>query len=64
MGKDIIILNDVCQYSIQKLSRYIGPYVIANKLRQAGYSVVIIDWFTEQENFFEYLENFIGNNTL
>lgn len=63
-NKNIILLSDVCQYSVQKLSRYIGPYVIANNLRKAGYTVVVIDWFTEKENFFEYLENFIDSNTI
>lgn len=64
MTYDVILLNDVCQYSIQKLSRYIGPYVIANNLKKAGYSAIVIDWFTENQNFFEYLDNFIGPNTL
>lgn len=64
MSYDVILLNDICQYSIQKLSRYSGPYIIANKLKQAGFSVIVIDWFTEKENFFEYLKNFIGPNTL
>lgn len=64
MSYDVIFLNDICQYSIQKLSRYIGPYIVANNLKKAGYSVKVVDWFTEKTDIFEYISNFIGSNTL
>ncbi|NJO60968.1 MAG: radical SAM protein [Richelia sp. RM2_1_2] len=60
---EIIILTDLSEWHGSRCSRYIGPYVVASKLEDAGFDVIIIDWFTQQDNLFEFLENFIDNNT-
>ena len=63
MKYDAIILTDTKElYRIRPL----GAYVIANSLRQAGYSCLVIDHFTEikKEKLFHFLENFIGENTV
>lgn len=41
-----------------------GPYVLATQLRKAGFSVVVIDYFTRIPHFFEYIEKFIDHDTL
>jgi hypothetical protein len=41
-----------------------GPYVVKNHLKQAGFDVVVIDYFTRFESdqeFFDYLENFVSD---
>jgi radical SAM superfamily enzyme YgiQ (UPF0313 family) len=63
MKYDAIILTDTKElYRIRPL----GAYVIANSLRQAGYSCLVIDHFTDmkKEKLFHFLESFIGENTV
>lgn len=61
---EILILTDLSEWHGSRCSRYIGPYVVASMLEQAGFDVVVIDWFTQQNNFLEFLENFITSETL
>jgi radical SAM superfamily enzyme YgiQ (UPF0313 family) len=44
-------------------SRYIGPYVLSSQLNSAGIKTLVIDYFTEVENFFEYISHFISEET-
>ena len=57
----IILLSDVVDRITH--SRSIGAYVIASQLEEAGYSVLVIDWFTKDPNFLNYLENFLTKDT-
>lgn len=63
MKYDAIILTDTkTPYRIRPL----GAYVIANSLREEGYSCLVLDFFTDikKEKLFSLLEKFIGNNTV
>lgn len=60
----IIILTDLSEWHGSKCSRYIGPYVVASSLEDAGFDVVVIDWFTQQNNFFDFLDNFVDEKTI
>jgi radical SAM superfamily enzyme YgiQ (UPF0313 family) len=63
MKYDAIILTDTTDVWRTKP---LGAYVIANALRQANYSCLVIDHFTKmtKEKLFHFLEKFIGNNTV
>lgn len=57
----IIILSD--PYQLDTV-RYMGPYVVKNHLKAAGFDVVVIDYFTRFDNnreFFDYLRNFVSD---
>jgi len=57
----IIILSD--PYQLDTV-RYMGPYVVKNHLKAAGFDVVVIDYFTRFESdqsFFDYLKNFVSD---
>lgn len=45
MKPEVIILNDMINRVLT--FRYSGPYLLAHKLRQQGYRVKVIDWFTK-----------------
>ncbi len=65
MGPDVVILSDVNLWGEVGNCRYAGPYAIASSLRQEGYRVAIIDYFTRfdsQKEFFKYLEGFLTEN--
>lgn len=63
---DVVILND-CANPVDKrrISRYIGPYKIAHHLRQAGYTVQVIDFvaFMTEEEVMKYLRKFVSEET-
>jgi hypothetical protein len=61
-GPEVIFLNDVTVRSASRLSRYIGPYVVATELEAHGIETVVIDWFTDIPDFFAYLSQFITPN--
>jgi hypothetical protein len=57
----IIILSD--PYQLDTV-RYMGPYVVKNHLKAAGFDVVVIDYFTRfdtDQEFFDYLANFVSD---
>lgn len=65
MGKkaEVIILSD--PYRLDTI-RYIGPYVVKKHLARHGISTVVIDFFrrfASDDEFFQYLENFISDQT-
>lgn len=65
MGPDVVLLSDVILWGEVGNSRYAGPYAIASSLRQEGYRVAIVDYFTRftsPRDFFEYLESFLSEN--
>ncbi|CAN5708004.1 hypothetical protein BH10BDE1_BH10BDE1_02940 [soil metagenome] len=41
-----------------------GPYSVASQLQAEGLEVVVLDYFTKKSDFFEYLSNFIGDETV
>ncbi len=62
---DVVLLSDVVLWGEVGNSRYAGPYTIASSLREAGYRVAVIDYFTRfpsSEAFFQYLEEFLKPN--
>lgn len=63
MKYDAIILTDT--KSLHRI-RPLGAYVLANSLRQEGYSCLVLDFFTDikKEKLFSLLEKFIGDNTV
>ena len=66
MSNEVILLNDVSRTSETYASRYAGPYVIKANLIDHGINTIVLDWFRfikDNEKFFEYLENFIDENT-
>tara|TARA_B100000683_G_C12504438_1_gene558654 strand:- start:2388 stop:4076 length:1689 start_codon:yes stop_codon:yes gene_type:complete len=46
-------------------SRYMGPYAVASSINEncPDWECVVIDWFTKIENFHQYIENFINEDT-
>jgi radical SAM superfamily enzyme YgiQ (UPF0313 family) len=63
MKYDAIIFTD--SSSTQRI-RPLGAYVISNTLREHGYTCLVIDFFTRinQQKLMNFLEKFIGENTL
>ena len=62
----IIFLNDVFgAKDITPWSRYLGPYLVAQSIEDnlPDWEIVIIDYFTKIDNFFEYIKNFINEDT-
>jgi len=62
----IIFLNDVFDVkNITPWSRYLGPYLVAQSIEDnvPDWEIVIIDYFTKIDNFFEYIKNFINEDT-
>lgn len=64
MTNQIVLLTDNMIFGEYGTSRYIGPYVLATQLREAGFETAIIDYFTSIEDFFNYLEPFLSRDTL
>ena len=66
MSNEVILLNNVSGKTETYASRYAGPYVIKANLIDHGINTIVLDWFRfieDNEKFFEYLENFIDENT-
>lgn len=63
MKYDAIILTDT---KTPHRVRPLGAYVIANSLREKGYTCLVIDFFThmKKEKLLGFLEKFIGENTV
>ncbi len=61
---DIVLLSDCTGYGDLIFSRYSAPYVLATRLRAAGFGVRVIDYFTRHPDFFPYLRGFLGSETL
>jgi hypothetical protein len=45
-------------------SRYLGPYVVAGSIKQhiPEYDVVVLDYFTKLDNFFELFEQLLTDD--
>lgn len=61
---EVILLTDTNLFGEFGSGRYMGAYVLASQLRKAGYEVVVIDYFTQNTNFFEYIEKFLSEKLL
>lgn len=61
---DVILLTDTVTNSALGDSRYIGSYSLATSLEKAGFKVIVIDYFLRHPDFFNYLKEFISNETL
>lgn len=61
---DVVLLSDTVTNTVLGDSRYMGPYALASELEKAGFSVVVIDYFTRHPDFFSFLEKFITPQTL
>ena len=58
----VILLNDLI--TKRGSARYLAPYLLSTHLTQHGFDTVVIDWFTAKENFFDFLKQFLGPETL
>jgi radical SAM superfamily enzyme YgiQ (UPF0313 family) len=66
MGLDAIILSDTVLYGEVGNPRYMGPYIVASSLRDAGYTAAVLDYFTRfptHEAFFKYLGDMVSKDT-
>ena len=46
------------------MTRYAGPYVIATRLREIGYDVRVVEWFTQHENPLELVDALLNARTI
>ena len=63
---NVIIFTGIAESG---LYRYVGPYQVANRLRERGYTVQVIDflpWIIKDdlENFWKILKKFVDKDTL
>jgi len=61
---EVILLSGISSQGDAKMSRYIGPYVIASELESHGINTLVIDNFTDHPDFFNYLKNFLSEHIL
>jgi len=63
MTVDVIIFSDC---SSEASIRYAGAYTIASSLREAGFTVQVVDYFllTGLEKAYKIIDKFLGENTL
>ena len=65
MAAHVVLLNDLLVDSRDLgYSRYIAPYVLATKAREAGYECAVIENFTRLPNLHEVLAKVIGPETV
>jgi radical SAM superfamily enzyme YgiQ (UPF0313 family) len=62
--KRIIILSDNTIRKSPGTSRYLGPYTLTTAFHDLNTEVIIIDFFTRIENFFDYIVNFLTKETV
>lgn len=61
----VVLLNDFTEHpDTVKYSRYLGPYILASKARNAGFDCVVVEGFTKFDNLFEVLDKVIDSSTL
>ena len=66
---NVVLLNDVFSsydnsYRWSFWSRYMGPYAVKQAiLDKTLSSCIVVDYFTKHNNLFEYLKNFINEDT-
>lgn len=61
---EIILLTDTVLFGEVGNSRYMGAYALAGQLQQAGFQVMVIDYFTQHPDFFNFLEDSLSSNLL
>ena len=61
---EVVLLSDYVNNIGLGHSRYMGPYAVASSLQRAGIDVIVIDYFLLHPNIFEYIQNFIGPETV
>ncbi len=60
----IILLSDSLSFGEIGNTRYMGTYSLAGQLEQAGYRVLVIDYFTRHPHFFKFIESFLSSDLL
>lgn len=60
----VVLLSDISSKPRFGSSRYMAPYALAGQLEASGFSVVVIDYFTQKKDFFDYLKHFLSAETL
>jgi radical SAM superfamily enzyme YgiQ (UPF0313 family) len=66
---DVVLLNDVfssydSSYRWSFWSRYLGPYTVKQSIVDKTLcDCVVVDYFTKHPNLFEYLKNFVDDQT-
>lgn len=61
---EVVILTDTVIWGKFGNPRYMGAYAVANACRQAGHSTTVIDYFTRKPDFFEYVAQFLSEETV
>ncbi|MGZ3660306.1 MAG: B12-binding domain-containing radical SAM protein [Bdellovibrionota bacterium] len=61
---DVVLLSDSLIFGPRGDPRYMAPYALATQLEKNGFDTAVIDYFTRVPDFFRYLENFLGPETL
>lgn len=60
----IILLTDTVLFGEVGSGRYMGTYALASQLQDAGFRVLVIDYFTQLPNFFTFLEKYLSPDLL
>lgn len=61
---EVVLLSDNLVFGKLGSTRYMGPYVLASQLQSAGIKTQVVDYFTRHPDFFNYLRNFLSEETL
>lgn len=60
----IILLTDTVLFGEVGNGRYMGAYALASQLQDAGFRVLVIDYFTQHPDFFKFLEPYLSSDLL
>ena len=60
----IILLTDTVLFGEVGNGRYMGTYALASQLQDSGFRVLVIDYFTQHPDFFEFLEPYLSSDLL
>lgn len=64
INPQVILLTDTVLFGEVGNGRYMGAYVLASQLEQAGVRVLVVDYFTQHPDFFKFIEEFMTPNLL
>lgn len=60
----VILLSDNTFFGTTGVSRYMGPYALANGLETHGIKTVVIDYLHRIQDFYSFFESFLTSETL